>query len=61
MGLDRIPLKEKRRNKIYTAFSDEELELIDEQMKVRGFANRSEFFRTCVMTVVRGELYVRYE
>lgn len=61
MGLSRKPLREKRRNKFYTTFSDIELEQIDEQMKVRGFANRTEFFRTCVMTVVRGELYVRNE
>ena len=45
--------------RLTSEFSDEEMEQIDAYLKKVGFKDRSTFVRTCVMTVVRGELYVR--
>ena len=59
MGLGRLPTGDKLRNKIVSTFSDNELAEIDKQMKSRGFSSRSEFMHSCVMTAVKGELYVR--
>lgn len=57
--LNKKPASQVRRNHMYFNISDEEMEQIDAYLKKAGFKDRSTFIRTCVMTVVRGELYVR--
>ena len=59
--LNKKPASKVRRNHMYFNISDEEMEQIDAYLKNAGFKNRSDFIRSCVLTVVLGELYVEEE